>query len=168
MRSSFALRWSSAYRLFGVSHTSVPAIPPEHRAILLIEDQEDDAVLIKRALQKAGVTYPVHTVGGGIEAIAYLRGDPPFHVRIRYPLPALVLLDVRMPSMDGYEVLSWIRRNVDFAGLPVVMLTGSNEIEDANRAYQLGATSFFVKPMDFANYADLSCAVQRLIATRPT
>lgn len=140
------------------------ATSAEQRVILLIDDQEADVLLIRRALQKAGLDYPVLSVSGGIEALAYLNGDPPFFDRNRYPLPALVLLDVRMPRMDGFEVLTWIRSNPQFAALPIVMLTGAEEIGQAKRAYEMGATSFFVKPLDFGSSSDLSRAVRQLIA----
>lgn len=127
------------------------AVSPEHRIILLVDDQEPDVVLIKRALKKSGLDYPVLSVPGGLEALAYLNGDPPYQDRTRYPLPLLVLLDVRMPLMDGFEVLRWIRHNPVLAALPVIMLTGSDEHGQEKKAHELGATSFFVKSVDFGN-----------------
>jgi CheY-like chemotaxis protein len=132
--------------------------------MLLVEDQEDDAILIKRALEESGIKYPIHTVRSGLGAMSYLSGDPPFHDRDRYPLPLLLLLDIRMPGPDGFEVLRWIRHNPEFSKLPVVMLTSSDAIQDADAAYRLGATSFFVKPFDFANTRELSQALKRLVA----
>lgn len=127
------------------------AVSPEHRIILLVDDQEPDVVLIKRAFKKSGLDYPVLSVPGGLEALAYLNGDPPYQDRTRYPLPLLVLLDVRMPLMDGFEVLRWIRHNPVLAALPVIMLTGSDEHGQEKKAHELGATSFFVKSVDFGN-----------------
>ena len=144
----------------------MPVVSPEQRVILLVEDQEADVVLIKRALENSGVSYPVQSVPGGMEALAYLSGDPPFHDRIRYPLPVLLLLDIRMPTVNGFEVLRWVRHHPEFARLPVAVLTGSAEIEDANRAYKLGANSFMVKPFDFGNSAELCRTVERLIAQK--
>jgi CheY-like chemotaxis protein len=98
-----------------------------------------------------------------LDAIAYLNADPPYQDRVRYPLPALVLLDIQMPHVDGFEVLRWIRHQPHFADLPVAMLTGSRTKTVAETARLLGATSFFVKSVDFANAAELSAAIQRLI-----
>jgi CheY-like chemotaxis protein len=103
----------------------LPASSVIRRAILLVEDQENDVFLIKRALYEAGINNPVHSVSSGIEALSYLSGDPPFHDRTKYPLPVLVLLDIRMPGPDGFEVLRWIRHHPDFSKLQVAMLTGA-------------------------------------------
>lgn len=124
--------------------------------ILLVENNPDDILLVTRAFQRAGVTRPIQTVTSGLDAIAYFKGEPPFVERERFPLPALVLLDIKMPLMDGFEVLRWIRRDEKFSDLCVVMLTSSDLIRDANQAYQLGANSFLVKPLDFENAADLA------------
>ena len=120
--------------------------------------------MIRRALEESGIKDPIHSVRSGLEAMSYLSGDPPFHERDKYPLPLLVLLDIRMPGPDGFEVLRWIRHNAKLSKLPVVMLTSSDAIQDADAAYRLGATSFFVKPFDFSNKRELSQAVKRLVA----
>lgn len=133
-------------------------------AVLLVEDDEQDAALVKYAFDRSGLKYSLVRVASGLEALAYLSGQPPYHDKDRYPSAGLVLLDIRMPGLDGLEVLRWIRHNPRLLGLPIVMLTGSNEIHDANQAYRLGATSFFVKPFDFANYAALSRTIQQFIA----
>jgi len=132
--------------------------------ILLVENDDDDAFLIKRAFERASVGNPLRRLKNGGEAIAYLKSDPPYWNRAEHPLPVLVLLDIRMPMMDGFEVLRWIRRQPEFARLCVVMLTASDEIRDVNQAYQLGANSFLVKPLDFWNADELSRAIERLLA----
>jgi CheY-like chemotaxis protein len=132
--------------------------------ILIVEDNEDDVMLIQRTFKRAAVGNPLRTLRSGSEAIAYLKGEPPYWNRDEYPLPALVLLDIKMTRIDGFEVLKWIRRQPEFARLCVVMLTSSDEIRDVNLAYLLGATSFLVKPLDVWNAADLSRAIERLIA----
>ena len=139
------------------------ASSPFQRAILLVEDQEDDVLLLRLAFEKAGLKWPILRVGSGLEAQAYLNGVPPYQDRVSYPFPSLVLLDIRMPLMDGYEVLRWIRHQPEFASIPVVMLTGSDQMRDANTAYQLGANSFLVKPMDFNNTAEISRSIEHLI-----
>jgi CheY-like chemotaxis protein len=139
----------------------VSASPQEQRSILLVDDQENDVLLTRLALQRAGLDLPVYSVPGGMEAIAYLNADPPYQDRFRYPLPASVLLDIQMPHMDGFEVLRWVRKQPNVANLPVVMLTGSRTKSVVETARLLGATSFFVK--DFANAAELSRSIDSLL-----
>jgi CheY-like chemotaxis protein len=141
----------------------LPAQAETKPAILVVEDQDDDAIVITRALQGAHLQCPIVRVRGGLEAMAYLSGAAPFYDQSRYPRAGLVLLDIRMPGPDGFEVLRWIRHNPNLLGLPVVMLTGSEDVQDMANAYQLGANSFFVKPFDFSNYAALSRTVQQFI-----
>jgi CheY-like chemotaxis protein len=112
--------------------------------ILLVEDNDDDVLLIMRAFQRAGVKRRVQAVTTGIDAIAYLKGDAPFDDRAKYPLPGLVLLDIKMPGTDGFDVLRWIRQQLEYSHLCVVMLTSSDLIRDVNQAYRLGADSFLV------------------------
>ena len=95
--------------------------------------------------------------------MAYFNGEPPYDDREKYPLPALVLLDIKMPGMDGFEVLKWIRNQPSLAKLCVVMLTSSDQIQDANKAYQFGANSFLVKPLDFWNVEELMRSLDRLL-----
>jgi CheY-like chemotaxis protein len=132
----------------------------EQAVILLAEDREDDIFLIRRAFQKGGVTNPLFVVRDGEEAVAYLEGRGKYFHRDEFPLPALLLLDLKMPKMDGFEVLKWLRQQSTFSSLRVVVLTSSNDIRDANVAYQLGANSFLVKPMDFENVVELSKVIQ--------
>jgi len=128
--------------------------------ILLAEDREADIILVRHAFKKANLLNPLHVVHDGAEAIAYLSGEDPYANRAEYPLPALVLLDLKMPLVNGFEVLKWIRSDPHFSALRVVVLTVSDEMQDVNRAYQLGANSFLVKPMDFQNLAPLINAFQ--------
>jgi CheY-like chemotaxis protein len=139
---------------------------PTQKFILLVEDNRDDVLLIRRAFERAAFGVRLLSVPTGMEAIAYLNGEHPYHERTRFPLPDLVLLDIKMPGTDGFEVLSWIRDQRQFSDLPVVMLTSSDEIRDVNRAYQLGANSFLVKPLDFENARELSLSLDRLLQGR--
>ena len=140
------------------------AFETEQPVILLVDDNEDDLKLIRRAFERAGVRYRIQSVSSGIEAVAYLSGDAPFGDRFKYPLPVLVLLDIKMPAMDGFDVLQWIRQQDEFERLCVVMLTSSDEIKDVNQAYRLGASSFLVKPLDFSNAAELSHSLNLLLS----
>jgi CheY-like chemotaxis protein len=117
--------------------------------ILLVEDSPDDATLIQRAFQKTNMMNPVQLVEDGEEAIAYLSGTGPFADRGRFPVPALVLLDVKLPRRSGLEVLEWVRSAPSLKRLPVVMLTSSREQIDVNRAYDLGVNSYLTKPVAF-------------------
>jgi CheY-like chemotaxis protein len=115
-------------------------------SILIVDDSSDDVLLLKRAFSKAGVINPIYSVHSGHEAIAYLRGDPPYDMRNKYPLPNVILLDLSMPDGDGFEVLQWIRNKFPAGGLLVVVLTRAEELRKVNRAYALGANSFLTKP----------------------
>src|SRR2546429_5508391 len=114
--------------------------------ILIAEDQGADISIILRAFTKARVLNPVQVVRDGEEVIAYLNGEGKFANRAEYPLPELLLLDLKMPRIDGFEVLRWLRQQPGLATLRVVVLTSSKEMRDLNLAYQLGANSFLVKP----------------------
>jgi CheY-like chemotaxis protein len=132
--------------------------------ILLVENNQDDILLILRAFQRAGVTRRIQAVTTGMHALAYLQGTHPYYDREKHPLPALVLLDIKMPGMDGFEVLGWIRSQPEFFELCVVMLTNSDHIRDANEAYHLGANSFLVKPLDFQNAGELARSLDTVLA----
>src|SRR2546423_4602150 len=124
----------------------------EQSVILLVEDREDDVLLVRRALARGFLDNPMHVVRSGEEAISYLQGEGKYSNRAEYPLPDLVLLDLKMPGMDGFGVLEWIRAQEGLRGMRVVVLTSSEQMRDVNRAYQLGANSFLVKPTDFDDY----------------
>ena len=117
--------------------------------ILLVEDSADDALLIQRAFRKANLANSVQLVRDGEEAVAYLKGDPPFSDRSQFPLPVLMLLDLKLPRRSGLEVLEWVRQDGTLKRLPVVVLTSSRESVDVNRAYDLGVNSYLTKPVAF-------------------
>jgi len=125
---------------------------PEHAVILLAEDLPDDIVLIRRALERAGVKNPFFVVRDGEECLAYLEGMGKYANRDEYPLPDILLLDIKMPKTDGFEVLRTIRSIKSLSALRIVMLTSSEEIFDINKAYGLGANSFLVKPLEFEDF----------------
>lgn len=117
--------------------------------ILLVEDDPNDVLLIRRAFAKANLANPLHVVGDGDAAVAYLSGAAPYGDRERHPMPVLVLLDLKLPRKSGLEVLQWMRGQADLKRLPVVVLTSSREGTDINRAYDLGVNSYLVKPVGF-------------------
>ena len=123
--------------------------------ILLAEDDPNDVLLIQRAFQRNHVANPVQVVRDGDEALAYLRGQAPFADRERHPLPVLMLMDLKMPRKSGLEVLEWVRQQPGLKRLPIIVLTSSNQSPDINRAYELGANSYLVKPAGFDSLLDL-------------
>jgi CheY-like chemotaxis protein len=123
--------------------------------LMLVEDDPDHVLLIQRALAKANLVNPLRIVRDGDEAIAYLSGQGPYGDRNRYPLPSLILLDLKLPRKSGLEVLEWIRSDPALRVLPVVALTSSAETSDIERAYALGVNSYLVKPLGFEDLLDL-------------
>lgn len=131
----------------------------KHALILVVEDNENDQLLIRRTLTQSGIPNPRHFVESGEDAINYLVGVGPYTNRERFPLPGLVLLDLKLGQMDGFDVLKWIRAHPHFKDLRVVVLTSSSNTEDVHKAYQLGANSFLVKPLDLENIASLFATI---------
>lgn len=125
---------------------------PENLVILIAEDLPDDVLLIRRALDQAAVKNPVFIVRDGEECLEYLNGVGKYSNRDEFPLPDILLLDIKMPKLDGFEVLREVRRNKALASLRIVMLTSSEDIFDVNKAYDTGANSFLVKPHEFENF----------------
>jgi CheY-like chemotaxis protein len=115
-------------------------------ALLVIEDVRDQAVLVSIAARRAHPGLAVHIAADGGAGIGYLEGAPPFDDRRAYPLPDLVILDLFMPEVDGFEVLEWIRGRPERLNVPVVVLTSSPKAGDEDRALALGATAVFRKP----------------------
>jgi CheY-like chemotaxis protein len=116
------------------------------KTILIAEDFADDAVHLQQALKDSGIDHPVITVSDGDEVMAYFNGEGRFADRLSFPLPAVLLLDLRMPRVDGFQVLEWLQKQAGFKELLVVVISGYQELKDVNLAYQLGARSFITKP----------------------
>jgi CheY-like chemotaxis protein len=129
-----------------------------NRALLLVEDNEDDVFLMRRALKGARVVNPLHVVEDGQEAVNYLAGTGKYADRESYPLPAVVFLDLKLPYLSGHDVLAWIRRQKEFESMVVIVLTSSNEASDLSRCYALGANSYLVKPPTPDQLEDLAKA----------
>lgn len=124
--------------------------------MLLVEDEPNDVLLIQRAFRKAGVHAPMRVVNDGQAAMDYLAGHGVYADRVAYPLPALVLLDLKLPRKSGHEVLEWLRAQPALKRTPVVLLTSSKESMDIDRAYELGANSYLVKPVAFAELLNMA------------
>ena len=155
----FTLFHNLDFGLIWVPHFTCFMVLPEHAVILLAEDSPDDVVLIKRALEEAHVKNPVLVVSDGEEALAYLEGAGKYSDRIRFPLPDIMLLDLKMPKVNGFDVLLAMRQRPELHNVRVLVLTSSEDIRDVNKAYELGASSFLVKPLEFQNFASLMRAL---------
>jgi CheY-like chemotaxis protein len=129
--------------------------------VLLAEDDPDDILLTQIAFEKARLANPLQVVRDGEETIDYLKGAGKFADRLQFPLPILLLLDLKMPKANGFQVLEWLRQQAGFARLPVAIMTASDHDPHISRAYQLGADSYLRKPPDATA---LLALVQRLHA----
>jgi CheY-like chemotaxis protein len=134
----------------GITHT-----------ILIVDDNDDDVFALQRALKKANTANPQQVVVNGRVALDYLSGAGKYADRGQFPLPFLVFLDLKMPLADGFEVLAWMRQQPALSGIVVVVLTGSDELRDHQRAYALGARSYLVKP---PTPADLLQLMQSMVS----
>ena len=119
-----------------------PVLP----TILLVEDTPSDATLIRRSFEKTNVLNPIVWTKNGQEALGYLSGLGQYSDRTKYPLPALILLDLDLPEMTGFELLQWKRSQPNIRRIPVVILTIDSASSTVNAAYDLGANSYLVKP----------------------
>lgn len=124
--------------------------------ILVAEDDPNDAFFLRRAFEVAGVTASIHFVSNGEEAINYLQQESPITDEHVASSLNLVVLDIKMPRLGGFEVLQWVRRQAPFERLPIVMLSSSNLEEDVHLAYALGADLYEVKPNDPDNMVALA------------
>lgn len=127
--------------------------------ILLVEDNPTDVLLIRRAFAQAAVANPIQVASDGDTAVDYLTGNAPYSDRTQYPMPGLILLDVKLPKRSGIEVLRWLKGRPVLARIPVVMLTSSSRAVDVNAAYDAHANSYLVKPVSFDDLRRMMTAV---------
>ncbi len=128
--------------------------------ILVADDDENDVMLLRRAFSRAAISNPLEVVTDGAAALAYLQGEGIYNDRLQYPLPCLLLLDIKMPKKTGFEVLSWIRQDSNLKRMLVVMMSASTQMGDINQSYDLGANSYLVKPHDFQTLVELAKTLQ--------
>jgi CheY-like chemotaxis protein len=122
-------------------------------ALLVVEDDSNDVFFIRRGLAKAGVSEDVREARDGEEALAYLRGEGPYADRARFPLPSLILLDLKLPKRSGLEVLDWLRGGPDgLREIPVIVLTSSKQKCDMDRAAELGIVAYHIKPVGYQQF----------------
>ncbi|MBD2775521.1 response regulator [Iningainema tapete] len=119
------------------------------------EDNSRDVILMQRAFRKAAITKPLQVVNDGEAAVLYLSGQEPYSDRNQFPLPVLVLLDLKLPRKSGAEVLLWLRQQPELKRMPVVVLTSSKEYADINKVYDLGANAYMVKPVAFDDLVEI-------------
>ncbi|HZP23568.1 MAG TPA: response regulator [Terriglobales bacterium] len=132
------------------------------RLVLLVEDDPSDVRLIQRAFNKLQTDVLMIRLTNGDDAVAYLAGQGPYENRVAYPLPGLLLLDIKLPRRSGFEVLDWIRKQqTPLRRLPVIMLTSSTHSADVNRAYDLGVNSYLAKPGTLAGLDDLASQFEK-------
>jgi CheY-like chemotaxis protein len=125
------------------------------RSILLVEDRLIDIDLTRRAFERQKVLNPLQVVRDGEEAIAFFD-----RWEAGEPLPICILLDLRMPKMNGLEVLRRLKSHPKFSTIPVVVLTTSSEDSDIEEAYKLGCNSYIVKPVDFDKFVDVAAKIE--------
>lgn len=141
--------------------------------VLLVEDDLNDIFLVKRAFKLAQVKNPLQVATDGQEAIMYLRGEGKYADRDTFPLPKLIVMDIKMPLRSGFEVLEWVKGNTGpLKRIPIVIVSSSEDPADINRAYELGANAYMVKPVDYkavehlfqsiTHYWGLECAKPEL------
>jgi len=135
------------------------------RPILHVEDSEEDVFLLRYAFERADIKTPVQVVEDGQQAIEYLSGIGKFADRQEFPLPCLVLLDLKLPQKMGLEVLEWIRQRSAVKSLVVIILSSSVHEGDLRRAYELGANAFLVKPSDANTMAEMCKALNHFWLT---
>lgn len=123
--------------------------------ILLAEDDENDVLILKRALKKAEISNPIHVVSNGEEVIAYLRAEGKYSNRQQFPFPRFLITDLKMPKMSGMEVLKWLNAHPECSVIPVIVLTSSKEEKDIVEAFRLGANSYMVKPANFDDWLQM-------------
>jgi len=117
--------------------------------ILHVEDDENDAILFQKACERAGLPAQTFRVDAADVAKAYLLGEGVYADRALYPLPHIIVLDLKMPRLNGFEFLKWLRHTEPFCALPALVFTASISREDKSRALAEGASSYFVKPASF-------------------
>ena len=131
--------------------------------ILVVEDDPNDALLIHMALRKTLPGVLIVVVPNGIDAVEYLKGSERYADHSVYPFPDFVLLDLKMPLMNGFEVLSWIREQPNLRGVPVVILSNLDNRPDINRATHLGANSYLVKPANFNGLVSMMATIKQML-----
>lgn len=142
----------------------------ENFVLLLLEDSEEDIFLFRRAVTKAGRAVVLNSVRNGSEGQQYLLGEGEFADRNDFPMPTVIFADLQLPGMGGLQFLEWLRAQPELRAIPCVIYSGTANPSDVQAAYELGVTSFIVKPIDFQDWVKRLEVVLRFwmdIAQRP-
>ena len=129
--------------------------------ILIAEDDENDISLLEVALRRAGINNPLQFVQDGEQAIDYLCQRNGFTDRSRFPFPTVVILDIKMPRRSGLEVLQWLREHPECSVIPSIVLSASAEPQDVQKAYELGASTYFQKPASIDELTEMMRAINQ-------
>jgi CheY-like chemotaxis protein len=130
--------------------------------ILLVDDNPHDVVLIRLAFRKVGIIDTIQLVKDGNEAMRYIRGEGAYADRHHYPMPTLILLDLKMPQANGFDVLEMIRQSPALNKVTIVVMSGSRDDSDISRAYDLGANAYLVKPTRFEDLVKMMETIKDL------
>ena len=125
------------------------------QSILVVDDDENDRFFIDLALQKTALPLLVKLTSDGAEAIAYLEGQGKFSDRNQFPLPSLIFVDLKMPRVTGFELLKWLKAQEVFRRIPAVVISSSGAQQDIDRAYDLGANVYLIKPVSPEQFRQL-------------
>ena len=123
--------------------------------ILIVEDYEDDAKLLQMLLANGGIANPTRISLSAEEAITYLAGVPPYSNRVLYPLPSVIFIDLKLPGIDGFEFLRWLKARPELKSIFIVVLSATGDLMSVQAAYGLGANSFLIKPCRAADLENL-------------
>lgn len=126
-----------------------------HKTILVIEDDRHDRFLIERAFHENGVQTPIHFVSGAAEAMAYLEGKDRYADRARFAYPTFIITDLKMVGSDGFAMLRELKSNPQWATIPMVIFTSSDDPRDIEQAYRLGASFYHSKPTNYEQLREL-------------
>jgi len=123
--------------------------------ILVVEDSPQDAFLFESAMGRAHTHASLHIVEDGAEAVRYLRCEGKYHDRRAHPFPNFIISDIKMPQMDGFQFLRWVRSHAETSQVPVILFSSAGNEADAEQAYRLGANAYMVKPFSLQELTDL-------------
>lgn len=124
--------------------------------LLIVEDEPHDVEFLRRALTRSGVVTPIHDVENGEQALGYLQGLGRYADRAAFPLPRLIITDLKMPQMNGIELLRWIQAHPAYRAIPTIVLSSSTNESDVNAAFEAGARGYMVKPVGFDQLLQLA------------
>jgi len=133
--------------------------PGRQRHVLVAEDMDGDYFMLRKAFMRTNLPHSLHRVRDGLELLAYITGQPPYGNREQWPVPDLIILDILLPKLKGFESLEYLKKEIKVR-IPVVILSGSMIAPERQKALQLGAAHYFVKPVTFEEMSELVKTIQ--------